>query len=42
MEFDTGQAILTVVVGVVVAIILSIIVGAIFGIGAAFTSNVFG
>jgi hypothetical protein len=42
MEFDTGKAIITVVVGVVVAIVLNRILAAIFGVGAGFALGVFG
>lgn len=42
MDFDTGKAIVTVVIGVVVAFVLSLITNAIFGAGLAFTSSIFG
>jgi hypothetical protein len=35
MEFDTGKAIITVLIGWVISLILNLIVGSIFGLGAA-------
>jgi hypothetical protein len=41
MEFETSQAIVTVVIGVIVAIVLTMILG-LFGLGVSFTAGVFG
>jgi hypothetical protein len=40
MEFETSQAIVTVVIGVIVAVVISIILG-LFGLGVSFTAGVF-
>lgn len=41
MEFETSQAIITVVIGVIVAVVISAILG-LFGLGLSFTAGVFG
>ena len=41
MEFETSQAIVTVVIGVIVAVVISLILG-LFGLGGSFTAGVFG
>ena len=40
MEFETSQAIVTVVIGVIVAVVISMILG-LFGLGVSFTAGVF-
>ena len=42
MEFDTGNAVVTVLVSGVIALVISLIIGSIFGVGLAVTSNIFG
>jgi hypothetical protein len=42
MEFDTGNAVITVLISWAIALVISMIVGSIFGVGAAITSGVFG
>jgi hypothetical protein len=39
MEFDTGKAIITVVISWVIALVISLIIGAILGVGVAVTSG---
>ncbi len=41
MDFDTGNAIITVLIGWVIVVVVSIIFGMVFGVGAAITSSVF-
>lgn len=41
MEFETSQAIITVVIGVIVAVVISAILG-LFGLGLSFTAGVLG
>jgi hypothetical protein len=42
MEFDTGKAIITVVISWVITLVISLIVGGILGVGAATTAGLFG
>jgi hypothetical protein len=42
MEFDTGPAVITVLISWVIALVVSLAIGAIFGIGGAITSSMFG
>lgn len=41
-EFETGNAIITVVISWVIAVVITLVITGIFGLGAAFTSGVFG
>jgi hypothetical protein len=42
MEFDTGNAIITVVISWVIALVISLIIGAILGVGVALTGGLAG
>ena len=42
MEFETSQAIITVVISWVIAFVINLIVGSIFGVGMAATSHIVG
>jgi hypothetical protein len=42
MEFDTGNAIITVVIAWVIALVVSLIIGAILGVGVALTGGLAG
>jgi hypothetical protein len=42
MEFDTGNAIITVLISWVIALVVSLLIGAIFGVGFAAFSGTFG
>jgi hypothetical protein len=35
LDFDTGKAVLTVIIGWVIVLIITVVVGAVLGIGAA-------
>jgi hypothetical protein len=42
MEFDTGRAVITVLISWVIALLISLAIGALLGIGMGITSNVLG
>ncbi len=42
MEFDSGKAIITVVISWVIQLVIALILGSILGVGAAITSGIFG
>lgn len=42
MEFDTGKAVITVLISWVIQLVISLIIGSILGVGAAITSGIFG
>jgi hypothetical protein len=42
MEFETGNAVITVVISWVIAFVISLIIGTVVGVGGAAISGVFG